>query len=111
MNPKELEILANIEAELTQTDATFVARMRGLRLSIWHRILLVLAALAGIALVMMFTVNMLLGVAGYLVLVAAGTNLLRHRRIAPIERSPLEIFHRLTGGLFRDPGKPVGMTD
>jgi fatty acid desaturase len=112
MNSKELEILANIEAEFTQTDANFVARMKGLRLSIWYRILLALAAVAGVGLVMLFTVNMLLGVAGYVVLVAAGTNLLRHRRLTPAERSPLELFHRLTADLFRDPGNhPVGMAE
>ena len=57
----------------------------------------------GLALLMSFSTNLLLGLAGYLVLVAIGTSVLRRRALKRAEDSPLELFHRLTAGLLRNP--------
>ena len=101
MNPRELEILEQIEIGTSQEDAAFAERIAsGPRLSGRYVVGLTAVGLAGIALVMMFPTNLLFGVAGYLVLVAAGTDALRRRAVKPVDESPLQFFHRLTAGLF-----------
>ena len=102
MDSRELDILAAIEADLTDSDAAFALRMTGKpRLSLFYRLSLCLAAASGVFLMMLFPVNLFFAVAGYLVLVGAGTSVLRRRRFTPADEPPLETFHRLTGGLFR----------
>jgi hypothetical protein len=102
MNPEERQILEAMEAEYAQSDAAFAARMSaGPRLSSAQRVRLALATALGVFLVMLFPVNLVFAVIGYLVLVAAGTEVLRHHRFTPAEESPRETFHRLTAGLFR----------
>ena len=103
MNPTELEILEQIEVGLSREDADFAKRLAGgPRLSGRYRVGFAAVTMAGIALVMLFSVNLILGVAGYMVLVAACTNMLRHRPLKPADEPPLEVFHRLTAGLFRN---------
>jgi hypothetical protein len=103
MNPNEREILEELEARIWQEDAAFAQRITsGPRLSARYKAGLAVVALIGIALVMLFPVNLFLGMAGYVILVAAGTNLLRRRPLQPVNQSPLETFHRLTAGLFRN---------
>jgi hypothetical protein len=103
MNPSELEILEQIEVGLSQEDADFVERIAGgPRLSGRYKAAAAAATIAGIALVLLFSVNLILGVAGYMLLVAAGTSMLRRRPLKPAEVSPLETFHRLSAGLFRN---------
>lgn len=105
MNHKEIEILEAIEADFADSDAAFFARMSaGPSMTAVERVRLALATAIGVFLVMLFSVNVLFAVAGYLVLVAAGTEALRHRRLTPAEEPPLETFHRLSGGLFRSNG-------
>jgi hypothetical protein len=112
MDARELEILAQIEEDFARGDAQFAERMAdGPRLSIAYRLWLVMTTAVGVGLVMLFPLNMMFAVAGYLVLVAAGTSMLRHRRLTPAERPPIETFHRLTAGLFRNTGNPVEMAD
>ncbi|MCP4246055.1 MAG: DUF3040 domain-containing protein, partial [bacterium] len=95
--------LEEIELGLLQEDAAFAQRIAGgPRLSARRKAALAAATVAGITLVMLFPVNLMLGVAGYLVLVIAGTSLLRQRPMTPADQSPLEAFHRLTAGLFRN---------
>lgn len=103
MNPTELKILEQIEVGLWQEDAVFAEQIAGgPRLSGRYKAGLVAVAVAGVAMVMLFSVNLILGLAGYVVLVAAGTNMLRHRPLKPADQSPLEVFHQLTAGLFRN---------
>ena len=56
---------------------------------------------------MSFSAGIQFGLAGYLVLVAVSTSLLRRRALKPVEESPLEVFHRMTAGLLRNPTAPV----
>jgi len=101
MNSHELRILKQIEAGLSHDDAAFADRISsGPQLSGWFKVGLGIASVAGIALTMMFPMHLYYGVAGYLVLVAVGTSLLRHRPMKPADESPLQCFHRLTAGLF-----------
>ena len=106
MNPNELRILNEIEANIYDTDAAFASRIAsGPSLSRIQKSGLAAATLAGIGLVMLFPTNLVFGLVGYMVLVAVGTTALRNRPIKPAQESPLDFFHRLTAGLFRDPGK------
>lgn len=103
MNPNELKILEQIAVGVSEEDAAFAARLaNGPRLSVRYRLVLATTVLAGLTLVMMFSVNVMFGVVGYGVLTAAGTSLLRHRRFSAITESPLDVFHRITAGLFRN---------
>jgi len=112
MNARELEILSQIEEDFAQSDTHFADRIAdGPRLSIAYRLWLVMTTAVGVGLVMLFPLHMLFAVAGYLVLVGAGTSMLQHRRLTPAERPPIETFHRLTAGLFRNTGDPVEMAD
>ncbi len=108
MNPNELRILEQIAVGVSQDDAEFAARLAdGPRLSIRYRLGLASTVLAGLTLVMMFSVNLMFGVAGYGVLTVAGTSLLRHRRFRDVTESPLDTFHRITAGLFRNTNASV----
>lgn len=103
MDPRELAILEEIEAELTVSDARFAARMAaGPSPTLAYRLWLTATTMIGVVLVMMFPVNILFGVAGYMVLVAAGTTILQHHRSKTKDESLLSVFHRLTAGLFRN---------
>lgn len=104
MNAREQQILDQIEASFRE-DRHFAARIAsGPRLPMSHKLGLVASTVFGIGLVMLFPTNILFGIAGYLVLVTAGTTLLRSRRLKPAEISPIEVFHRITAGLLRDTG-------
>jgi hypothetical protein len=104
MNPQEMKILDEIEAAMRESDAAFVTRMAsGPRLSRARKVGLVAATIAGLTLVMMFSANVVLGLAGYVLLVAVGTMALRSRPLQPAQQSPVELLHRFTGGLFRNP--------
>lgn len=108
MNPSELKILEQIEMGFSQDDAAFAEQIaNGPRLSGRYKVGLAAASLVGIALVMMFPMNLAFGVAGYLALVGVGTNLLRRRPVKPADESPLQFFHRLTAGLFENTGTVV----
>jgi len=112
MDPRELAILEEIETELTQADARFAARMAaGPSLTFAYRFWLAGAAVLGVSLVMLFPVNLLFGVAGYMVLVGTGTIILRHRPSRQREDSVLSVFHRLTAGLFRNTTPPEAAGD
>lgn len=101
-----------MEAEFARSDTPFAERIAiGPRLSIAYRLWLVMATAVGMVLVMLFTIHVVFAVAGYLVLIAAGTSMLQHRRFTPAERPPIETFHQLTAGLFRSTGTTVEMTD
>jgi hypothetical protein len=103
MDPKELRILKEIEAGMYEDDSDFATRIaEGPRLSVRYKAGLALAATVGITLLMLFPTHLAFGVAGYITLVAVGTNVLRHRSPKPAEVSPLEVFHRLTASLFRN---------
>lgn len=103
MNPTELEILEQIELGVSKEDAAFAHRIAaGPRLSRRYKAGFVVVATAGIALMMLFSVNIILGLAGYAILVAACTHMVRRRPLKPIDESPLEVFHRCTAGLFRN---------
>ena len=103
MDSRELRILKEIEATAHEEDAAFAERLAsGPRLSRRYKLGLILGFAAGIALLMSFSAGLQFGLAGYVVLVAAGTSLMRRRALKPIEESPLEVFHRLTAGLFRN---------
>lgn len=105
MNPRELRILDEIEAAMYENDAAFATRIAsGPRLSSMQKASLGAATIGGIAFVMLFSANLMFGLFGYVVLVAVGTTALRHRPLQPAQQSPLELVHRVTGGLFRDPG-------
>ena len=104
MDSKELRILEEIEASAYAEDAEFAERLAaGPRLTIGEKVGLGLATGAGISLLMSFSTNLVLGLAGYMILVAAGTFALRRRRLQPAEASPLDLFHRLTAGLLKNP--------
>ena len=104
MNPQELQILNEIESAMYESDAAFASRIAsGPQLSSVHKTGLAAATIGGIALVMLFSANLVFGLAGYLVLVAVGTTALRHRPLQPAQNSPLELLHRVTGDLFRNP--------
>jgi hypothetical protein len=104
MDSRELRILKEIEASAYEDDAAFAELLAGgPRLSVGYKLGLALATSVGLALLMSFSASLLLGLAGYLILVAAGTNLLRKRAVKPAQDSPLELFHRLTAGLLRNP--------
>ncbi len=108
MNPRELRILDEIEASVYETDAAFAALISsGPRLSSVHKATLAAATIVGMALVMLFPANLVFGLAGYMVLVTVGTVALRNRPIKPAHESPVDFFHRLTGGLLRNPGTMV----
>jgi Protein of unknown function (DUF3040) len=112
MEPRELEILEAIEAEFAQNDAAFAARLTaGPSLPLAHRIRFALALLLGVSLVLLFPVNLSFAIAGYVVLVAAGTEMMRHHRFTPAEESPLETFHRFTAGLFRSTDDQAEISD
>lgn len=112
MDARELRILEEIEAELAFNDPAFATRMtEGPTLSVAYRLWLGFATAAGVFLVMLFATHFLFAVAGYLILVTAGTSMLRHRRMTPAEEHPIETFHRLTGGLFRNTGERVETVD
>ena len=103
MNRNELRILEQIEDGFWQEDATFAqAITAGPRLSGRYRVGLAAVVTFGVSLVMLFSVNLVFGLAGYAVLVGAFTSLLRRRPVNPVNQSPLVVFHRLTAGLFRD---------
>ena len=109
MDSRELRILKEIEAQTHEEDADFAERIAyGPRLPIRYKLGIGLGIAAGFALLLSFSSGLLFGLAGYLVLVVVGTNLLRRRAIKPAEESPLEIFHRLTAGLFRNTSYSVG---
>ena len=112
MNSREIRILNEIEANVYESDAAFATRIAsGPRLSPLQKAGLAAATIAGIALVMLFPANLVFGLAGYMVLVAVGTTALRNRPIKPAQETPLDFFHRLTAGLFRDPGKAEAEVD
>ena len=112
MNREEIEILEALEADFAESDAAFVARMNaGPSLPMAQRVRLALATMLGVFLVMLFSVNIVFSLAGYVVLVAAGTEVLRNHRLAPAEESPRETFHRLTAGLFRSNDDWAELTD
>lgn len=103
MDPRELAILEEIEANAYAEDAAFAELIAaGPRMSARHKAATAAAATAGVALMMSFTTNLIVGLAGYLLLVAVGTDILRSRPVKPVSTSPLETFHRVTRGLFRD---------
>jgi hypothetical protein len=103
MNSTELEILQQIEQGLLDDDAAFAQMIAdGPCLSLFYKIRFTMVSFVGIVLVMLFPVNIALAVAGYVVLIAAGTDLLRRRALKPVDVSPLETFHRLSAGLFRN---------
>lgn len=109
MDRYETELLDQIELGFWLEDAEFAQQITaGPRLSRRYRAGLVAVAAAGVFLVMLFSVNLLLSLFGYLLLVATGTSLLRRRPLTPANQSPLEVFHRLTAGLFRDTGPDTG---
>ena len=60
---------------------------------------------------MLFSVSLVLGLVGYMVLVGACTHMLRQRPIKPVDEPPLEVFHRITMGLFRNTGAVVEVVD
>lgn len=104
MDSRELRILKEIEASAYEDDAAFAEMLAaGPRLSVGYKLGLALATGVGLALLMSFTTNLLMGLVGYLILVAAGTDLLRRRAPKRAEDTPLELFHRLTAGLLRNP--------
>ena len=108
MDSRELRILKEIEASAHEEDAAFAERMAsGPKLSGRYKLGLALGVAAGVTLLLSFSAGLAFGLFGYLVLVAVGTNLLRHRAIKPIEESPLEVFHRMTAGLFRNTSPSV----
>lgn len=108
MNSYETQLLEQISVGMARDDAAFADRISsGPQLSAGYRVALTAATLLGTALTLMFSVNLLFGMAGYAVLVAAGTSLLRRRPIKPANQSSLEFFHRLTAGLFRNTGATV----
>jgi hypothetical protein len=103
MNPNELKILQQIEIGFSQDDAVFAEQIAGgPRLSLQYMAMAAAVSLMGVALVMLFPVHLAFGVAGYLILVGVGTSLLRRRPMKPADESPLQFFHRLTAGLFRN---------
>ena len=103
MDSRELRILKEIEAQLHEEDADFAERISGgPRLSSRYKLGMALGIAAGIALLMSFSSGLMFGVAGYLVLVVVGTSLLRRRAIKRAEEPPIEVFHRMTAGLFRN---------
>ena len=105
MNPRELRILDEIEAAMHENDAAFAARIAsGPRLTSIQKASLAATSIGGIALTMLFSANIMFGLFGYVILVAVGTTALRRRPLQPAQESPLELVHRMTGGLFRDPG-------
>lgn len=102
MNVREQQILDQIEASLKE-DAHFAARIAsGPSLPMSHKLMLAASTVFGVSLVMLFPANILLGLAGYLVLVAAVTTMLHSRPLKPAEISPIEVFHRITAGLLRN---------
>ena len=104
MDSRELRILKEIEAGAYEEDAAFAERIAsGPRLTVVQKASLSVAVGTGIAFLMSFSTNLLLGLVGYVILVVAGTTVLRRRRLQPAEQSPLELFHRLTAGLLRNP--------
>jgi hypothetical protein len=103
MDPRELAILEEIEAAAYADDAAFAELIAGgPRMSIRHRAGLAAATAAGVGLMVLFTTSLVFGLAGYLVLVAVGTDILRNRSAKVVKTSPLETFHTVTRGLFRD---------
>ena len=101
MNPNEIRILKEIEAAESHDDAAFADRIaEGPSLTLRYRLIAGAVGLVGIILVMMFPTNLAVGVAGYLVLVAVGTDALRRRPVRPFGETPMQFFHRLTAGLF-----------
>ncbi len=108
MNPRETDILEQIEMGFSFEDAAFAELIaNGPRLSGRYIAGLAGACFLGIGLLMMFSVHIVFGVAGYLVLVAAGTKTLRRRPLKPADETPLNFFHRLTAGLFANTGTMV----
>jgi uncharacterized protein (UPF0254 family) len=104
MDSRELRILKEIEASAHEDDAAFAEMLAaGPRLSVGYKLGIGLATGVGLALLMTFPTNLLVGLVGYLLLVAVGTNFMRRRALKPVEDSPLEMFHRLTAGLLRNP--------
>ena len=101
MNPYELRMLKEIEAAASHDDEAFAERIaEGPSLTLRYKLMTGFVGMVGLALVMMFPANLALGVAGYLVLVAVGTDALRRRPMRPFGETPLQFFHRLTAGLF-----------
>ena len=108
MDSRELRILKEIEANAYEDDAAFAQRLAdGPRLPIRHKLGLGLGAAVGVALLLFFPAGIQFGLAGYGILVAVGTSLLRLRAIKPVQESPLEVFHRWTAGLLRNTPAPV----
>lgn len=108
MNARELRILSEIEAAVYDEDEAFAHRIAaGPQLSMLQKLGLTFAALIGVLMTLSFSANLILGIAGYLTLVAVATAILRTRPPKPAEQSPLELFHRATAGLFRNPGPLV----
>ncbi|MCP4305020.1 MAG: DUF3040 domain-containing protein [bacterium] len=101
MNPNEIRILKEIEAAESQDDAAFAERIaEGPGLPLRYKLIAGAIGLVGLVLVMMFPANLAFGVAGYLVLVAIGTDALRRRPVRPFGETPMQFFHRMTAGLF-----------
>jgi hypothetical protein len=108
MNRYELEILDQIETAVSQDDAAFAELIAiGPRLSASYKASLVAVVAVGLAVMMLFPIHLVFGVIGYAILVAAGTDVLRHRPLKPADESPLQFFHRLTAGLFANTGTVV----
>ena len=104
MDSRELRILKEIEASTHEEDAAFADLMAaGPKLSVGYKLGVALASGVGLALLMSFTTNLWLGLIGHLILVAVGTDVLRRRAVKRAEASPLDVFHRLTAGLLRNP--------
>lgn len=108
MNPREHDILEQIEMGFSHDDAEFAELIaNGPRLSGRYKVGLSAAIAVGIGLVLMFPVHLSFGVAGYLFLVAAGTHALRRRPLRTFNESPLQFFHRITAGLFANTSPAV----
>ena len=108
MDSRELRILKEIEASAHEDDAAFAEMLAaGPQLSVGYKLGIALATGVGLSLLMSFSTNLLLGMVGYIVLFAVGTSFLRRRALKPVEDSPLELFHRLTAGLLRNPDKAL----
>ena len=78
MNRSETEILGQIEHGLLQDDAAFVQRMTFRPpLSTWHKVRFAVLSYVGLMMVMMYSVNIGLAIAGYAVLITATIDLVR----------------------------------
>lgn len=81
MDSSETQILEQIEQGLLHDDAAFVKRMTERpHLSTWQKVRFAVLSYVGIMMVMMYSVNIGLAIAGYAVLITATLDLRRQRR-------------------------------